>query len=273
MKNRRSRNTIHKKYRRYRSDIWGRLGVKQRNNFITKLIYDFSVMALVKRLYRVTRKSKKDIKDFFGPSFRKTQQKNFSYQINQRAIQRRVRPNSQRGILLRMRRQISLYYGGGRIRVKTFRRYGRLIAERYYPKTTVQHHFPRTYAAVVESRLDVLLLRSNFVDSIYRARQLIFHRKCRVQGLVRVTNPAVQLHNYQKFTLRSDYAKRAQRDLIKRIKNRESRRFINPPSYLFVNYSLMTAFLIEDPITRLVGFPFSEDYGALASFRKSFRML
>lgn len=32
MQNRRTRKTLHKKYRRYRNDIWGKLAVKQRNN-------------------------------------------------------------------------------------------------------------------------------------------------------------------------------------------------------------------------------------------------
>lgn len=31
--------------------------------------------------------------------------------------------------------------------------------------------------------------------------------------------------------------------------------------------------MLENPVTRLVSFPFAEDLGALANFRKSFRML
>lgn len=42
----------------------------------------------------------------------------------------------------------------------------------------------RTYASLLENRIDVLLLRSHFVDDIYRARNLIFHGKCNVRGLI-----------------------------------------------------------------------------------------
>ncbi len=55
----------------------------------------------------------------------------------------------------------------------------------HFGKTAYQSHEDvRTYASILESRIDVLLLRSHFVDDIYRARNLIFHGKCKVRGLV-----------------------------------------------------------------------------------------
>lgn len=98
-----------------------------------------------------------------------------------------------------MRRQISLFYGGGRIRKKTFRRYSKFGIYRW-PQIRNETYYPElnrnlyrnigTFASLVESRLDVLLFRSNFVDTIYQARQYIFHRKCRVEGHTRITHPA-----------------------------------------------------------------------------------
>lgn len=278
MINKRCKNTLHKKYRRYRSDIWGKLALKQRNNFITNLIYDFAQMALRRRLRKVTFKARRRVRKVFGKTLKRISFKNFNYDITVKAKQQRFRPSSRRGNLLKMRRQISLYYGGGRIRAKTFRRYSRLIVEKANRKTiyidkTPYHEYanPTTYASLVESRLDVLLLRCNFVDSIYRARTFVFHRKCKVQGLTRVSHPAMLIKNYQRFMLKGNYAKNIRHNLVKRMKSK--RTFINTPSYIFVNYALMIAFKIENPITRLVSFPFAEQPGALANFRKSFRML
>jgi len=278
MINKRCKNTLHKKYRRYRSDIWGKLALKQKNNFITNLIYDFSQMALRRRLRKVTFKARRRIQKSFGKTLKRISFKNFNYDITVKAKQQRFRPSSKRGNLLKMRRQISLYYGGGRIRSKTFRRYSRLIAEKANRKTmligsTVHHEYTnrRTYASLVESRLDVLLLRCNFVDSIYRARTFVFHHKCKVQGMTRVKHPGMLIKNYQRFMLKNNYAKTIKQNLIKRMFSK--RTFINVPSYIFVNYALMFAFRIENPITRLVSFPFAEQPGALANFRKSFRML
>lgn len=48
---------------------------------------------------RLSKRSNKTVKRFFGQSLYREYKKDFSYQINLRAKQRRVRPNSQRGIL------------------------------------------------------------------------------------------------------------------------------------------------------------------------------
>lgn len=99
MLNKRCRKTIHKKYRRYRNDIWGNLALKQKNNFITRLIYDFTNMALRARLRRVTKKQKRKIRKFFGKTLKRTSFRNFTYQINVKANQQRFRRNSKRGKL------------------------------------------------------------------------------------------------------------------------------------------------------------------------------
>lgn len=73
-------------------------------------------------------------------------------------------------------RQISLYYGGGRIDKKLFDvmvhgfwTFYESINSLMYMSISLWH-----VCAIVESRLDVLLLRSNFVDSI-SCSWYIFH--------------------------------------------------------------------------------------------------
>jgi len=59
--NRRCAKTIHKKYRRYSCDIWGRLAIKKKDDFITKLVYNSALINLRKRLRRYTRKARNTI--------------------------------------------------------------------------------------------------------------------------------------------------------------------------------------------------------------------
>lgn len=99
MLNKRCRKTIHKKYRRYRNDIWGILALKQKKNFITRLIYDFTNMALRARLRRVTKKQKRKIRKFFGKTLKRHSFKNFTYQINVKAKQQKFHKKTKRGNL------------------------------------------------------------------------------------------------------------------------------------------------------------------------------
>jgi len=254
MKNRRCSKTIHKKYRTYKNDIWARLAVKQRDNFITNLICSYAQIGLRKRSRKLLPKSRKAVLKKFKTTTPLSRTR-FAYQINTKASQKRRRTFSRRGALLKMRRQISLFYGGGRIRQKTFRRYGRMPVEKKREILThlnkYEYHSYNTYASIVESRLDVLLFRSNFVDTIYQARQYIFHRKCKVQGHTRITHPAFLVKNFQSFHLCGNYAKRLRKSLLTRIKQHN---VVCIPSYLHVNFSLLLAFKIEDPITNTISY-------------------
>jgi len=272
--NRRCAKTIHKKYRRYSCDIWGRLAIKKRDNFITKLVYTSALFGLRKRLRRYTRKTRSAIWKKFRDV--KHRRKHFTYRIDTRANQKRKRSSSRRGSLLKLRRKISLFYGGGRIRIKTFRRYGRMAATKN-TKVTLNHlnHYSHSipylkYTSLIESRLDVLLLRSNFVDSVYKARSYIFNHKCKVSGHTRITHPAFLVKNFQLFGLKDQYTKTLRKSLFTRIKKHT---VINIPSYLFVNFSLLVAFKIEDP-GLAVSYPFSEtSTGTVGTFRKIFQLM
>lgn len=262
-RNRRCRKLVNKKYRRY-GDIWGRLALKKRDNFITNLVYNYERQTLNHKKKRLHPKSKRRIQKIFRAKNNNNYRPQFAFDIIDRVKLPRRRRLSRRGNLLKLRRQISLFYGGGRIRRKTFRRYGRMATKSH---TT---HTNDPYGAVVESRLDVLLLRSNFVDSIYRARAYIFHRKCYVQGHRHPPHPGVILENFQKFGLRGQYLRRLRKSLYIRIKKHA---VISLPSYLYISFSLLVAFKIEDPVSMKLSFPFSEQAGAVANFRKAFSLL
>jgi ribosomal protein S4 len=270
--NRRCAKTIHKKYRRYGCDIWGRLAIKKKNDFITKLVYKNAQRSLRKRLRSYTRKQKATIWRKFRSV--KRRRKRFSFDITTKVLQKRKRTSSRRGLLLKLRRKISLYYGGGRIRRKTFRRYGRMsIIKRTKSLNHLQHSqyaTSRTYTSIIESRLDVLLLRSNFVDSVYKARTYIFNHKCKITGNTKISHPAFLIKNFQIFGLKDHYTRKLRKSLFTRIKKHA---VVNIPSYLHVNFSLLIAFKSEDPIVTGVSYPFAEQAGSLGNFRKLFQLL
>ena len=55
---------------------------------------------------------------------------------------------------------------------------------------------------------------------------------------------------------------------------KKQRVIINVPAYLFINFSLMKAFKLEEPLTKHISFPFAQSHiGSLNSFRKAFQML
>jgi len=122
----------------------------------------------------------------------------------------------------------------------------------------------------MESRLDVLIFRSNFVESIYKARNYIFHRKCKVEGQAIVNHPGFIVKNYQTYSFNENYAKILKKNLLDRVKNHC---IICIPAYLYVNFSCMLAFKMFHPTNRMVTFPFSNKPSALTLFRQSFSRL
>jgi ribosomal protein S4 len=270
-RNKRCRKLVNKKYRRY-GDIWGRLALKKRDNFITNLVYGLESRSFGYRRRRLPYKIKWKVKKMFRTKIKR--KPSFAFEINITTKPPRKRRLSRRGNLLKLRRQISLYYGGGRIRQKTFRRYGRMASER--SKETIEkegiysYHPYDSYGAIVESRLDVLLLRSNFVNSIYQARAYVQNHKVYIQGQKYTPHPATLIKNFQQFGLRGNYTLALKKSLLTRIKKHA---VLCLPSYLCINFSLLVAFKIEDPITNAISYPFAEQRGTAAMFRKAFAFL
>lgn len=270
-KNRRSRKLVHKQYRRY-GDIWGRLALKKRDNFITTLVYRLESQAFGRKKRKMPNKMRKSVRKKFRVKGKSLTP--FAFEINTTVKQVRRRRQSRRGNLLKLRRAISLYYGGGRIRKKTFRKYGRQTSENaksfFDSVENIYSQQNNTYGALIESRLDVLLLRCNFVDSIYRARSLVLQRKAYAQTLQGVSSPALLIKTFQRFGLRGNHTIQLRRALLARVKKHA---ILCLPSYIFINFPLMTAFKIEHPHPEKVSFPFAELPGAAAIFRKSFSYL
>ena len=277
IQNRRCHNRIHKKYRCYRADIWSKLALKGRYNYMTNLIATYAQDQIGFYIRRLPKNKKKMVKATFSQFNTKKKIPRFNYQLTTIATPKKKRKPKRRGVLVKLRRQISLFYGGGRIRSVTFRRYSQLGNEKarvghYYLNNNVHLTYDntKTYASIVESRLDVLLLRTNLVDSIYEARQLIFHRKCMVDGKINVNHPSYLVGVFQQISFRHNYVMRMRQFLRHKLREK---RFIGIPYYLYVNFALLIAFKIEQPTTMRVNYPFTQIRGACSVFRQSFKNL
>jgi len=138
-------------------------------------------------------------------------------------------------------------------------------------KTLGKYTYKGTYdfASFMESRLDVLIFRANFVESIYKARNYILHRKCKVEGQIRVNHPGFIVKNYQMFSFNAPYDKIIKKNIRDRIKDHDCR-IICIPAYLYVNFSCMLAFKMFYPTNDIVTYPFSKKPAALTLFRQIF---
>lgn len=103
----------------------------------------------------------------------------------------------------------------------------------------------------LESRLDVILYRSNLFRSIFSAKQYIAHKKVYVNGDL-VNKPGYRLKIDDIVNL-SDVSFFYE-DLKTRLQNNKI--LGNYPSYLYINYKLGTIKLLRLPQPATVPFPF-----------------
>jgi len=109
----------------------------------------------------------------------------------------------------------------------------------------------RSFAYFLESRLDVVLFRANFFQSIFAARQYINHKKVYVNGML-VDKPGYSLRINDIVSVeKPEY-------FYESIKKRltTDKILCNYPSYLYVNYRLGSVKFIKLPLIKEVPFPF-----------------
>ena len=188
MKNRKCRKTVHKKYRFFRSDIWSIIARKRKDNFITNLLSSFAKISLRNRLKRFQKNHRKGfLKTFFGKQDLLSQQR-FAYQVNSKPSGKRNKRSSNRAQILKLRKLISLYYAGARIRKNTYIKLKELLARKkvsFFTKENllVVKNFPTNFS-FFESKIEVLLLRSNFIFSIYQSKNEIINKRVYVNKMI-----------------------------------------------------------------------------------------
>jgi len=232
--------------RRFEEDIWGTLSLKNKPSNVLTYVYD---------AYQNNFKYKKLLKGNKKAFFLVRKKGKFLYKIATedkefRRKKRSLKINNYLN-LLKLRR----FYGN--LRAKKFKRNFSLLS---LPVNAVSHSF----AYFLESRLDVVLYRSNLFVSIFAARQYISHKKVYVNGTL-VTKPGYILKIDDIITVSNSQL--LYNELKIRLENDQV--LSNFPSYLEVNYKIGTIIFCQFPTNESVPYPFFMDIGTLAnSFSK-----
>ncbi len=219
--------------RRFQEDIFGILGLKNKPSKVLDYIYD---------AYQNDLKYKQLLEETDQSFFLENTEDDFNYKVidDEKEFKRQRKTINVHNYvdLLKLRR----FYGN--IRKKKFKRnFNNLI---FTPQIAT-----RSFAYFLESRLDIILFRSNFFQSIFAARQYINHKKVFVNGVL-VNKPGyclriddiVSVNNPEYFY--ENIKKRLMEDKI----------LCNYPSYLYVNYQLGLIKFIKLPLINEVPFPF-----------------
>jgi ribosomal protein S4 len=157
-------------------------------------------------------------------------------------VTRRFKRRSLYGQVLHFRKKLTTFYGG----VK-------LVAPRWRTSQEQLLHFLFRTVSSFESRLTTLVYRSNFSLSILESLHLVLSGNVLVNKKV-IRNTNYSLNPGDVFEL-VDSAKQEKRyDL--RLKAKERRLVLLQPTYLEVNYSVMSAILLYKPFYKEVYFPF-----------------
>lgn len=232
--------------RRFEEDIWGSLALRTKPANVLNYIYE---------AYQNNFKYKKLLKGNRKAFFLVRKKGKFLYKVTTddkefRRKKRSLKINNYLN-LLKLRR----FYGN--LGAKKFKRNFRLLS---LPVNAVT----RSFAYFLESRLDVVLYRSNMFASIYEARQYINHEKVCVNGSV-VNKPGYVLRLEDMVSVSDPKL------LYSRLKLRLQNNAVlgNYPSYLEINYKLGVIILCEFPKNDAVPYPFFMDIETLTnSFSK-----
>lgn len=230
--------------KRFDEDIWGRLAKKERPSRVLNYIFE---------VYQNNYKYRKLLsRRAFFFSKKKTK---FLYKVvtDEREFKRKKRTmkiNSYLNIL-----KLRCFYG--HIGERKFKR----LFTNFGVHTNI---LGRSFAYFLEGRLDVILYRANFFDSIYSARQFINHKKVSINGVI-VDRPGYKVFLNDIITVQNS------EQFYKQIKNKLEKKdlLVNYPAYLEVNYKLGAIMLIKIPVNTEVPYPFFMNLDTIAhSFLK-----
>ena len=158
--------------RRFNEDIWGDLALLEKPSSVLNYAFD---------IYQTNYKYKNLIRKRFF--FLKKTTSQFSYKVVSEEKEFKKRKKSmKRNIYLTMLKLRRFY---GNLGKKKFTRVFR-------QKGLHSNALGRSFAYFLESRLDVILYRSNFFNSIFAARQAINHQKIYINGKI-VTQPSFKV--------------------------------------------------------------------------------
>jgi ribosomal protein S4 len=237
--NRNSFTLRFKKYKRLRKDIWGRLALQNKKNYVTALIRTYAERDLRNRIRKLPRRKKFRILRKFKFKRRYHQ---FRYQLKEKPRVLLGKPYPFRIAMKILGRSLIRFYY-----LRKKRKSLRKLFSSFRPG--------RTPDFFLEKRADTLFLRANFVDSILQARQFIKHKQLAYLNSYQkkknafisqktILKPYTQIPIFTFFKLSPFLAFKRKTVLYHALLSRN--KFISlPPKWLLVNYRLLIALTIR----------------------------
>jgi small subunit ribosomal protein S4 len=103
---------------------------------------------------------------------------------------------------------------------------------------------------LLERRIDTLIYRVHWATSFFNARQIINHGHVLVNNKV-VTNPSYILNIGDKIEIKKNSFSIIKDNILKNINNI----YVNTPSYIEVNYNILTAMFLYNPHYSYIPYP------------------
>lgn len=249
--NRNSFSLRNRKYKNLCRDIWGRITLANKKNKITNILTTFAQRDLRNRIQHLSSEAKKKIYGAIKGQYRPPM---FEYQVKRQTVHRLRKPYKFRMSLRVLGRAFRYFYQFRNTR-KSLRKIFAASPVHYKNVTSPSNSYKRNF---LERRADVLLYRANFAQDIRKARLLIkykhFHYLIPKQKKIKifithklVTRPYTQIPIFSFFKLTPTLAAK-RKTLLHHMLRSGNKLFSLNPKWLYVNYNLMVALLIKNPI-------------------------
>jgi ribosomal protein S4 len=243
--------------RRFQEDIWGRFTINNKATQVLKFItrahqQNFLYRKLLSKRFWFLRKKIRSRKKLW-------KLKRVLMKRREKFVYKVVTDEQE---IKRLRHSLKAKFYFSMLKLRRF--YGNLKKrnfKRVFKERGLSDKFlMRSFGYFLESRLDVILYRSNFFSSIFTARQFITHKKIFVNGVLE-TKPGLKV--ILKDLISIPYYKKFYFLVRRRLKRKKL--FVNYPMYLYVNYKLGIIMMWKLPVLKQIPYPFFLDLDKVTS--------
>jgi len=256
-----------KKYKRLRRDIWGRLALLNKKNYVTAMMRTYAQRELMKRIRNLPKRRKRHIMKKFKIRRKITP---FQYAIQEKPRVRLGKPYEFRVSFRFLAKSLQFFYN---LR-KTKSSLRKLF--KHIHKPILKSRIP----FFLEHRADVLFYRSNFVDNVHQAR--LFMKNKHLSYLIpkhnkknsfvtekTILKPYTQIPVFTFFKLSPFLAFKRKKTLYHALRSR-NKLIGTAPEWIYVNYKLMISLLIRNADNVTYHFPYAKNISSFLGAAKYF---
>jgi len=144
-----------------------------------------------------------------------------------------------------------------KIKFKAARGYTNKALLKYHSSNSLKKRLAlNAFFSLVEHRLDVMLFRSNLVQTMLQSRQFINHNHILVNQQI-VSHSGYILNNFDVVSLSFSIELKMRKKLLQNLRKKNITLY--SPKYIYSDYRLMRACIVSNPLVKQVPFPFKID--------------